>query len=242
MEKYGFVYIWYDRKHKRFYIGCHWGAEDDGYICSSYWMKRSYLRRPDDFKRRILTKVYTTRNDLMEAEYKWLSLISENELKTKYYNIRKHHWNHWSADTEKRKSIGQKISAAWTPEKRAKASQEKTIKNPMKNPDVVEKRLETYKKGNHKAWNKGKKLGPNPEHSKRMKGRSSPNKSIPISDECREKLSKEWKIVLPNGETEIIKNLTLYCRTNNLTQANMIAVANGKRNHHKNYKCYRMDV
>ena len=35
MEKYGFVYIWFDRKHKRYYIGCHWGHEDDGYVCSS---------------------------------------------------------------------------------------------------------------------------------------------------------------------------------------------------------------
>ena len=23
-EKYGFVYIWHDRKHKRYYIGSHW--------------------------------------------------------------------------------------------------------------------------------------------------------------------------------------------------------------------------
>ena len=35
--KYGFVYIWYDRKHHRYYIGCHWGTIDDGYICSSNW-------------------------------------------------------------------------------------------------------------------------------------------------------------------------------------------------------------
>lgn len=29
-EKYGFVYIWRDRKYNRYYIGCHWGREDDG--------------------------------------------------------------------------------------------------------------------------------------------------------------------------------------------------------------------
>lgn len=39
MSKYGFVYIWFDRKHHRFYIGCHWGHEEDGYICSSNWMR-----------------------------------------------------------------------------------------------------------------------------------------------------------------------------------------------------------
>ena len=44
MEKYGFVYIWYDRKHKRYYIGSHWGSEDDGYICSSTHMNHAFNR------------------------------------------------------------------------------------------------------------------------------------------------------------------------------------------------------
>ena len=54
---YGFVYIWRDKKHNRFYIGSHWGTIDDGYVCSSTWMKRSYLRRPGDFKRKIISMV-----------------------------------------------------------------------------------------------------------------------------------------------------------------------------------------
>ena len=29
-EPYGFVYIWYDRKYKKYYIGSHWGYENDG--------------------------------------------------------------------------------------------------------------------------------------------------------------------------------------------------------------------
>ena len=54
MEKYGFVYIWYDRKHRRYYIGSHWGTENDNYICSSHWMIKSYKRRPEDFRRKII--------------------------------------------------------------------------------------------------------------------------------------------------------------------------------------------
>lgn len=77
MEKYGFVYIWFDRKHKRYYIGCHWGTENDGYICSSSNMKSAYNRRPQDFKRRIISRVYTNRKDLLEEEYKWLSQIKK---------------------------------------------------------------------------------------------------------------------------------------------------------------------
>lgn len=94
MEKYGFVYIWYDRKHKRYYLGAHWGTEDDGYICSSSWMKRAYMLRPEDFKklngslnRRILSKIYTNKKDLHEEEYKWLRLIKSEELGKKYYNL-----------------------------------------------------------------------------------------------------------------------------------------------------------
>ncbi|NBW12462.1 MAG: hypothetical protein EBR82_30965 [Caulobacteraceae bacterium] len=109
MEKYGFVYIWMDRKHKRFYIGCHWGTQDDGYICSSNWMRRSYKRRPNDFKRRILEKV-VSRDQLLIAEGKWLYLIPNEELGKKYYNLTNHVNGHWTSDNEKQISIKEKIS------------------------------------------------------------------------------------------------------------------------------------
>jgi hypothetical protein len=106
----GFVYIWYDRKHKRFYIGCHWGNENDSYICSSRWMRKSYRRRPDDFKRRIIARVSSSRSDLFEEEHKWMSLISKKELGKKYYNLRQHKWGHWTSDEVTKDSIAKKIS------------------------------------------------------------------------------------------------------------------------------------
>ena len=109
MEKHGFIYIWYDRKHKRYYIGSHWGTENDGYICSSNWMRDAYRRRPKDFRRRIIQK-NILRTDLLSMEHKWLSLISENELGKKYYNLRQHKWGHWSTDENKNLSIKEKIS------------------------------------------------------------------------------------------------------------------------------------
>jgi hypothetical protein len=111
-EKYGFVYIWFDIKHKRFYIGCHWGSEDDGYICSSRWMRQSYKRRSVDFKRRIISRVYSNRNDLLVEEGKWLQLISENQLGNRYYNLTNHTNGHWTSDSSKRLTVGQKISIA----------------------------------------------------------------------------------------------------------------------------------
>ena len=88
MEKYGVVYIWRDSKHKRYYIGAHWGTENDGYICSSPWMKRAYKLRPNDFKRRILTRVYTNRQEMFDEEAKWQNFIKDEELRIRYYNIR----------------------------------------------------------------------------------------------------------------------------------------------------------
>ena len=113
MEKYGFVYIWYDRKHKRFYIGCRWGDEKDGYICSSRWMNASYKRRPQDFKRRILKRIYTTRKDLLEEEYYWLQQIKPEELRVRYYNLQNKKFNHWTA-LEEQEQIKQKISKSLT--------------------------------------------------------------------------------------------------------------------------------
>lgn len=111
MEKYGFIYIWYDKKRKMFYVGSHFGTENDGYICSSNRMRNAYKRRPQDFKRRILSR-YIQRNDLLEEEHKWLSLISETKLGKRYYNLRKHKWGHWSINENKRLTVGQKISAS----------------------------------------------------------------------------------------------------------------------------------
>jgi len=103
MQKYGFTYIWFDKKHKRFYIGCHWGTEDDGYICSSNWMRDAYRRRPEDFKRRIIQKGFVDRTDLHEAEFKLLSKIKDDELGVRYYNVRKCHFSHWTTKSNAKK-------------------------------------------------------------------------------------------------------------------------------------------
>lgn len=129
MEKYGFVYIWLDRKRKKFYIGCHWGNVDDGYICSSGVMLKAYKRRPQDFKRRILATDISVKSVLLDEEYKWLSMIKPHELKTKYYNLHNHRFNHWSSksnDPAKKSGEtrrGSKIGS--NPEKNRKISQAK---------------------------------------------------------------------------------------------------------------------
>lgn len=119
-EKYGFVYIWYDRKHKRYYIGSHWGTEDDGYVCSSNWMYKTYKRRPEDFKRRIIKRIYTDRLDLLAEEDRYLGMIKSEEMakhtkdrdKTRYYNLHASVKVPWHATDDGIKTVGEKISKA----------------------------------------------------------------------------------------------------------------------------------
>lgn len=115
----GFIYLWFDRKHKRYYIGCHIGNEDDGYVCSSSWMKKAYKRRPEDFRRKILEK-NITRELLYEREYHWLRMIKQTEIGSRYYNLsvaKKGHWNlleDKDAINEKRKlAISNAIKKKW---------------------------------------------------------------------------------------------------------------------------------
>jgi hypothetical protein len=171
-DKYGFVYIWRDRKHKRYYIGCHWGFEDDGYICSSRWMKAAYQRRSQDFKRRILVSGIKTRQETLEKEYKWLSLIKSEELHIKYYNLHNHKFNHWSLDPEKRL---------------------KTIETVKKNAKGKLKHTEEFKKAlSERSKNSKNMLGKH--HTEEVKQSISKKlKDKVVSIETRSKLSKAAK-------------------------------------------------
>ena len=183
MQKYGFVYIWYDRKHKRYYIGCHWGTEDDGYVCSSSNMKSAYKRRTNDFKRKILSRIYTDKTDLLEEEYKWLSKIKKQELGKKYYNLHNHHFKHWSSNSETYKSLSQKIS-------------EKT-KESMIRPEVREKYLAGIKKRpppTQEALEKRRQsmLGKNKiktdKQLKAVRDAANKRKGIPLTEEHKNKI------------------------------------------------------
>ena len=107
----GFVYIWFDRLRKMYYIGSHWGMEDDGYICSSNRMRHAYRRRPQDFKRRIITKNFNSKKDLLDEEERFLSMMKKEELGKKYYNLNRQHFGIWHNFSEdKSKTINEKIS------------------------------------------------------------------------------------------------------------------------------------
>jgi hypothetical protein len=106
-QEYGFVYVWMDKKRKMFYVGCHWGTQDDGYVCSSNWMLKTYKRRPDTFKRRIVITNITSKQEMFAEELRLLQMIKPEEIKTKYYNFFIGERKHWSSTPDAR-TIAQK--------------------------------------------------------------------------------------------------------------------------------------
>lgn len=185
MEKKGFIYIWYDRKHKRYYIGCHWGTIDDGYICSSSWMKQAYEHRPQDFKRRILAK-NIDRDKLLEEEYKWLQLIQDTDIGIKYYNLSKKHFGHWSNDASSILTVKQKLSEASKKLHQNPEYKEKYIEGRKKMPPQTQEQI-----AKRAESNRGKKRS---EETKRKISESNKGKIMgPLSDEHRGKVSEALK-------------------------------------------------
>lgn len=149
----GFVYLWRDKKNNRYYVGCHWGLPTDGYICSSDWMRRAYRNRPQDFKRRILEIVTTSRPELFLREHAWLSLIKDTELGKRYYNFRKsiHNLLEYTPEIRKNFSNAQK-GKKQSPETIAKktASIKKTMSTPEKKLELSAQAKTTWAKEGHR--------------------------------------------------------------------------------------------
>ena len=55
-----------------------------------------------------------------------------------------------------------------------------------------------------------------------------------------EKNSIFWKIIYPNGLEIIIKNLSKFCRDNNLDQGNMCKVAHKEKDNYKGWRCSKL--
>lgn len=86
----GFVYIWFDRRRRMFYLGSHVGRENDGYICSSSTMLAAYRERRSDFRRRIISRGEPS--EIRKLEERWLQLIKPEELGIRYYNLKLIAW------------------------------------------------------------------------------------------------------------------------------------------------------
>ena len=82
-----FLYVWYDKYRKMFYVGMHEGNITDGYISSSRWFNGEHQYRPNDFKRKII-KTFNDRKTARKEEARILRMIKESEFGKKYYNLK----------------------------------------------------------------------------------------------------------------------------------------------------------
>ena len=198
----GFIYIWRDRKHKRFYIGLHWGREDDGYICSSRWMRKAYKRRPEDFKRRIIKKCFD-KSSLYEEERHYLSMIKKEEIKVRYYNLNIKGNQQWHMDPERVKIVGPFISSSNLGKNRGPRSEEIKAKISKSNTGKVRSE-ETRKK--YSDAKKGTKHSDETKalHAQQLKEQwaSGERKGTPKTDEQRKALSERQKGICTTIPTE----------------------------------------
>lgn len=201
MQKYGFVYIWYDVKKKMYYVGCHWGNTDDGYVCSSNWMRKAYRRRPNDFKRRIL-KSGLSREQMYIEEQRYFDMIKSEEIKEKYYNLHLSSTKPWHAYPESVKTVGEKISHSkkgktigpCSPETAAKISAKnkgrvftEEHKDKLRQAKLGKKHTEEWKQQNSERmksqWSDG------------TRKRAEPKKKMTREDQgvlCSEQLKNRW--------------------------------------------------
>lgn len=56
-----------------------------------------------------------------------------------------------------------------------------------------------------------------------------------------EKLSAEWLVTNPKGETKQIKNLQQFCKDNGLDQGNMVKVSKGIIKQNKGWTCSKIE-
>lgn len=178
----GFVYIWRDRKHKRYYIGSHWGTPNDGYICSSNWMRDSYRRRPEDFKRRILINGIVDRISLYEEEQRWFNFIKKEEIGKRYYNLSTSVKNHWCATSLN--EVSEQISNSKIGKLRKPHSEETKRKIGLAN-----KGKPSHNKGKPMSTEQKQKIGQSNKISQLGKK---------LSDETKMKISKTNKEIWNN--------------------------------------------
>lgn len=154
-ECFGYVYMWYDTKRGKFYIGSHKGYIQDKYKSGSKWLNDVIKKRPESMRMRVLEYYYgDNRVELYKLEEKWLKFydVQNNEI---FYNFK----NQARGGNGSFKHKGKKraeYSPNWIDHRKGK-----TLEEIYTNPDVVRKRLaktapEYYKKYGH-GCKKGKK-------------------------------------------------------------------------------------
>lgn len=124
----------------------------------------------------------------------------------------------------------------------------KVNKRIANDPIVKEKRYKKQRETNQTEETKKKRSIASKEHSNKpeiREGRSIRMKEKMSIEEERKKISdffaKKYLISNPDNVSFEIVNLTKFCKDNGLSYTAISAVSQGKRNHHKHWRCKRID-
>jgi group I intron endonuclease len=78
----------------------------------------------------------------------------------------------------------------------------------------------------------------------RPKGPDNPCYGIAPSKKVRDRLveviSCWWEVTFPDGTKKVLKNLSAFCREQNLSKGTLSSVSRGVRPHYKGYKCKKL--
>lgn len=167
-----FVYRWTELSTGKWYIGsrtsrgCH---PEDGYICSSRRVRPLIIANPDNWRRVILAQGNPGDMRRLETELLKNSNASRNPMS---YNLHNGDGNFTTAGKRQ--------------------SQETIAKRVAKNTGQT-RTEETRQRMSESSWNKGisipRTLESRLKQSATMKGRPSPKKGIPLSEEHRARVS-----------------------------------------------------
>lgn len=144
-----------------------------------------------------------------------------------------------------------KISEAKVGKKHTESAKRKMSMSQVGNTNRIDKRHTQKSKDKMSESHKGLSAGKNnPMYGKHhtnitknkirnaLKGKKlSEHRKIKIASSLSKNI---YKVVKPNGSTEIIKNLAKYCRENGLNSSGMYEVVKGKYTHHRGYKCEKI--
>tara|TARA_R110000868_G_scaffold25423_2_gene99148 strand:- start:8993 stop:9811 length:819 start_codon:yes stop_codon:yes gene_type:complete len=178
-------------------------------------MKDSYKRRPQDFKRKIISKIETNKKDLLEEEYKWLKLIKTNELKIKYYNLHNHKFNHWSSNEKEAKNSIEKMANSLRIRNSAMSQEERNEKFGTRRGSVSHLKGKTFeefygkeKSDELKEIMRQNSLGKrkSEETKNKLRGKPSPMLGKTHTEEARLKISLTHKGTIKGPPSEETKS------------------------------------
>jgi len=116
--------------------------------------------------------------------------------------------------------------------------------HPFLNSDL---QRELAKRSNEKQMKKGTHKFLNPSFQSQvqkerfLKGTHHfQNMSKKTIDKRTNAVSRDWLVILPNGEKKKVRNLKKFCRDNDLSPSLMCLVSKGLRESHKGYRCERI--